>query len=130
MAYDGTYLPEVSTKRQASTVYKRASAAATADGNSGSLFVGVFDELSVDVNVSAVAGTNTPSMTLYVDRLGADGVWYPIYTSSAVTAAAVVSTSLGRGAATNATFGATARLRWVITGTTPSFTFSASIVGK
>ncbi len=115
--------------RSAVDVYTLASTAETASGNSGSLTVGQFTELAVDVNVSAVAGT-TPTLNLYVDRQGSDGIWYTIYTATQVTAVATVSTTIGNGAVTANGFGNTVRLRWVIGGTTPSFTFSASIIGK
>ena len=110
-------------------VLNQASAAQTANGNTANLSVSQYHELAVGVNITAVTGTS-PSMTLNVDTLGADGIWYTIYTSSAQTAAGAVVTSIGAGLATNQSFGQTIRLRWTITGTTPSFTFSASILGK
>jgi len=120
----------VTAQTAAGTVLTQASAAQTANGNSATLTVGPFKELQVAVNITAVAGT-TPTLTLAVDTLGADGVWYTgIYTSASLTAAGQVIASLGIGASTNVSFGATVRLRWVIGGTTPSFTFSASIIGK
>lgn len=129
MANDGTYLQREANMHATDSILNLASAARTANGDSGALTVGIYSELAVDVNISAVSGT-TPSMTLYVDRQGADGVWYTIYTSAAQTAVGTVSTSIGVGAATNSAFGDVARLRWAITGTTPSFTFTASIKGK
>jgi hypothetical protein len=129
MAYDGTYYGREADMRATETVLNLASAARTTNSDSGEQFVGIYGELAVDVNISAVSGT-TPSMTLYVDRKGADGNFYTIYTSAAQNAAGNVSTSIGVGAATNASFGDIVRLRWVITGTTPSFTFTASIKGK
>lgn len=110
-------------------VYTRASSAATVSGSSGDLIVQDFAELAVDINISAVSGT-TPSIQFFVDRKGGDGVYYQIYNSTSLTTTGVVSTSVGAGCATAQAFGTTARLRWTIAGTSPSFTFSASIIGK
>ena len=110
------------------TLLQQASAPVTASGNSAPIQINAVEYLAVDVSVTAVSGT-TPSMLLYVERQGADGNWYPIWTSSAITAIGLTSTSIGSGLATPAALGSTIRLRWAITGTTPSFTFSASIVG-
>lgn len=111
------------------TVLTQASAAQTASGVSANLPVAGYRELLVAANVTAVAGT-TPTLAFALDNLGADGVWYTLWTSAAVTAVGQTVAHLGVGAATNVAFGATVRLRWTISGTTPSFTFSASIIGK
>jgi hypothetical protein len=103
--------------------------AETASGVSAVLQAQALNYLAVDINVSTVTGT-TPSCTFVVERQGADGNWYAIWTSSAVTAAGSTSTSIGPGCATDQVFTSNIRLRWTITGTTPSFTFSASIIGK
>lgn len=92
--------------------------------------VGAHDELALDFNITNITGSGTPTLTLFLERLGADGVWYPIYTSSAITAQGKVSTSLGYGQAAQGSFGLTVRVRWTISGTTPVFTLSASIIGK
>lgn len=113
----------------ATTVATGASAAYTATGNSGDLSVSSLTRLAVDFNVSAVSGT-VPSCTFSVERKGSDGIYYPVFTSSAVTAAGVVSASIGSGLTTAAAFGSTIRLKWAITGTAPSFSFSYSVVGK
>ncbi len=111
-----------------SNVLSQASSAQTASGSTAFLNVSSFRELAVDINVTAVSGT-VPSCTFKVDRLGADGIWYNVWTSAAITAAGTASTSVGPGLATSASFGDVVRLTWTISGTTPSFTFSASIVG-
>jgi len=111
------------------TVLNQASAAQTASGMSAALTVAGYRELLVAANVTAVAGT-TPTLTFALDSLGADGVWYTLWTSAAVTAVGQMVAHLGVGAATNVAFGATVRLRWTIGGTTPSFTFSVSIIAK
>jgi hypothetical protein len=115
--------------RNAAVLLAQTSAAHTVSGNSGDLICDQYQELAVDVNVTAVTGTN-PSMTLSIQRKGADGVYYPIWTSSAITAPGVTSVSIGPGLAQAASIGDIVLLVWTITGTTPSFTFSASIIAK
>ena len=110
-------------------IYSRASAAATATGNSGVLPTGAANSIALDINISAVTGT-TPSCTFTFDRQGADGNWYTVYTSSAQTATGNISTDIGPGCAVNHVLTGVGRLTWTISGTTPSFTFSASVVGK
>jgi hypothetical protein len=110
-------------------VLNQASGAQTASGNSADLSVGQYTELAVDANITAVVGVN-PTLQFFLDRKGADNVYYPIWQSITFTATGQVSTSVGAGMSIAQSFGATVRLRWVIGGTTPSWTFSGSIVGK
>jgi len=117
------------TVASGATVLTQASAAQTTNGVSTNLPVAGYRELLVAANVTASAGT-TPTLTFALDSLGADGVWYTLWTSVAVTAVGQTIASLGVSATTNVAFGATVRLRWTIGGTTPSFTFSVSIIGK
>jgi hypothetical protein len=100
----------------------------TTSGNSGPLDAQGVTAVAVDVNISAVSGTS-PSMLLTVERLGADGNWYIIATSPAQTTAGKWSVSVGPGESA-AELSDAIRLAWAITGTTPSFSFSASIVGR
>ncbi len=108
----------------------QASATYTASGSSASLNVPLaITTAAVDVNVTAASGTS-PTLALYLDRQGADGIWYNVWTSSSITAAGTASTSVGPGCVTGAVLTGAIRLRWVLGGTSPSFTFSASIVGR
>jgi hypothetical protein len=111
------------------TVATGASTAYTASGNSGDLTVGSLTRLAIDFNVTAVAGT-VPSCTFSVERKGSDGVYYVIAASAAVSAVGATSFSVGAGLTTSSAFGATIRLKWAISGTAPSFTFTYSAVGK
>ena len=111
------------------TVLNTPSAAITASATSLNLSVGAFRELAVDVNISAITGT-TPTYQLLIDRLGADGIWYNIYTGASITAVGVISLNLGANLSTNVSFGNTIRIREVVGGTTPSVTRSVSILGK
>lgn len=110
-------------------VYARASAVATSSNNSGDLPVDSFSELALDINITAVSGT-TPTIQFIMERKGNDNNYYQIYASASINSNQAISTSLGAGMAQSVSFGTTARLRWVIGGTTPSFTFSVSLIGK
>ena len=120
----------VCLQRAAGTVLNQASAAQTSNGNSADLAVGPYTEIAVDANITVVSGTATPTLVLYIDRKGVDGIYYPLWQSPAQTAVAQVSASIGSGCVIEQSLGTTIRLRWVVTGTSPSFTFSCSIIGK
>lgn len=119
-------------------IVAQPSGAQTVSGNTGAINVGSFAELLLVFNITAVSGT-TPSMTLGVD-FSPDGgtTWVTGPSLAAQTAAAIVAMALGRGVSGSAgsvtsfamPFGDTIRIRWTITGTTPSFTFAALAVGK
>lgn len=118
--------------RAAGTVLNLASASRTANATNGPYTVGPYTELAVDINITAKTGT-TPTIQFFVDRIGADGIAYNIWSSVVVnnTAPTQVSTSIGSGFSTNQSFGSTIQFRWVIGGTgTPGYTWSCSIVGK
>lgn len=113
----------------ASTLLNQASAAQTASGSTGPLNAGEQQQLEVNINVSAVSGT-TPSMTCVVEGLDPAGAWYPLWTSAAITATGDTSQAIGAGLQTDVVVTPIIRFRWTITGTTPSFTFSATIIAK
>lgn len=107
-------------------LYEQSSKAVSTSGDSGPLEVGPLTTLAADVNCTAVAGGGTA--TVFVDRLGADGVWYPIWSPTAISGAGNTSTSIGPGCATAAVVTSTIRFRWVISGT--SVTFSVSLIAR
>lgn|SRR5262245_16556537 len=115
----------------AQTVFTQSSQLITTNGDSGSLTVGNFVELAVDVNITSNQGTS-PTIQFFVERLGTDGIWYPIYQSSTISSASTqVSASVGAGLSTTQSFGGTVRFRRAIGGSaTPGFTYSASLQGK
>lgn len=119
----------VNVQTLSGVVLNVASTTIIATTTSVDLTVGNYKELAVDVNISVVTGT-TPTYTLAVDRLGADGVYYTIYTGTAITAVGVVSVTVGVGAVINTSFGNVIRVREIVGGTTPSYIRSISIVGK
>lgn len=124
----------------ASTTYNTAGQTITSPGYAfpttysgmpaGGIEVGGYSELTLDFNISAISGTSA-SVTVTVDRYGADGVWYNIYSSGAKTATGSTSTTIGVAAETNKGFGNIARVQIAISNTTtPSATMTLSLVGK
>lgn len=110
-------------------VYVLPSGAITSNGNSSDLNVANYSELLIDANITAVAGT-TPTLQLFIDRKAADGNYYPIWNSPSITATGQASDSIGAGLNKAQSFAGTVRVRWVLGGTTPSFTLSISLIGK
>ena len=107
-----------------------ASAAYTTSTNFNT-FVNTFtNAVCIDMNVTVVSGT-LPSMTVQYQRLGADGVWYTVFTSSAITTTGAHSYLIGliSGADAVQSPGIQGRVAIAITGTTPSFTLSYSVSG-
>lgn len=110
-------------------VYDLPSGPITANGNSADFDVSDLHELAVVVDVTAATGT-TPTLDIYVESKDANGVYYTLWHPAQIVAAGLVSTSIGDGLATNQAIGDTVRVRWAVTGTTPSFTTSISVEGK
>jgi hypothetical protein len=113
----------------AQTIYTASSLARTASGNSGSLNVTYFFELAFDANTTVIAGTS-PTLQFAIDRLGVDGIWYNVWLSAVRSAIGSDSKSIGAGLALAEAFGNNIQIRWIIGGTSPSFTFSLSLIGK
>ena len=107
-------------------LFVQQSVAITASGTSGPLEMGPLTTLAADVDCTAVAGGGTA--TVFIEREGADGIWYPIWSPTAISGAGITSTSIGPGCATAAVLTSTIRFRWVISGT--SVTYSVSIVAR
>jgi hypothetical protein len=116
---------------QATTLYLHASDLEIANGNSSDITVDAYAELAIDINITGNQGSS-PTIQYFLDRKGADNVYYPIWQSTSQTASsAQVSTSVGPGLAYNQALGSKVKFRWVIGGTsTPGFTFSASLQGR
>lgn len=111
------------------TLLNLPSAIRTVGGVEGPYSVANVSRVAFDVDVTATSGVGQ-SLILHIERQGADGIWYPIYTSPSMSAVGKASTSIGQGMTVGQSIGSTLRMRYTITGTTPSFTFSASLVGK
>lgn len=115
----------------AQTVYTQPSLPILAGGNSLPLNVGNFAELAVDINITGKQGSS-PTIQYFIDRLGVDGIWYPIWQSAVQSVSpAQVSTSIGAGLAISQSFGGTIQFRWGIGGSSsPGWTYSVSLIGK
>jgi hypothetical protein len=116
---------------QAGTVLFLVSTAYTisATAAGGPYIVGPYAELAADFNITVKSGTS-PTLQFFIDRIGADAVAYNIWSSSVISVIGQISTSIGSGFSTNQSFGSLIQVRWVIAGTTPSWTYSVSIIGK
>ncbi len=113
-----------STIRGTQNIQVLPSAARTTSAQSGAIDVGDYIEGLLLINITAASGT-TPSMTLKVQAYDdANAVWYDLPDSIAA------QTAVGKVLVRLANFGEQIRLDYAITGTTPSFTFSAQFVAK
>ena len=128
---NGNVSAPVTFHHSCQTVLLIASAAHSGAGTitNGPYVVGPYAELACDFNITAKSGTS-PTLQFFIDRIGADSVAYNIWSSSSITATGQASTSIGSGFSVNQSFGSQIQLRWTLGGTTPSFTFSVSIIGK
>lgn len=88
--------------------------------------------LRLDWNVAAFNGGTTPNITFVVDILGADGIWYPAYTTAAISAPAIAGVNLGPATATPVVLTKQARVRSVYGGAVVAtdITFGLSLVGR
>lgn len=135
---DNTNLPNTVTQKQFAKImgrsfaiqnlYSSASSAHTVSGDIGDIDVSKCRRIAVDVNITAVSGTS-PTIQFFADRKDVNGFYYQIWSSNVVSAISPVSTTIGAFGTINQSLGSIARLRWTIGGTTPSFTFSISIIG-
>lgn len=89
------------------------------------------NDVAVYIDVTAVSGSATPTLTPYLETLASDGVWYAVWTGSGITATGQTIATAGPNNPNHpAVFGAQSRLRLEVSGTTPSFTLSASVIGR
>lgn len=120
--------------RNTATLWQLATSAApqtvTTNYSSGDLICDQYDQLAFDINIAAAPGGTAPTLTAVVQRKGADGAYYPIYTSAALNTAGVTSVSIGPGLPNNAAIGNTIRVLLNLGGTGPSFSVSGSLLAK
>lgn len=98
-----------------------ASAARTATGQSTAFPCGTGDDVAIFVDITAVSGTS-PSMTVNVEWSNDNSTWFVADPADAFTA----QTAVGKKVKSFTVKGQYARLNFTISGTSPSFTFSAS----
>ena len=75
--------------------------------------------LGVDINVTAFTAGTSPSITFFVERLGADNVWFPIWSPAAIAATGKTSANISPynpTAAQNGILAPDMRVRYVFTG--------------
>jgi hypothetical protein len=123
-----TYLAPIALSQRINT---NLPSTITASGNSGDI---PLNKLSVAagwvLNVTAVSGT-TPSAVFHIDW--SDGAGNVIKVDgqtalTAITAAGLVVTTLAPFVTSTTLFPPAIQLRWVVTGTTPSFTLGQNFV--
>lgn len=98
---------------------------------------------ALDVTLTSFTGGSTPSVTFSLQRQGADGVWYTVWTSGATTTATVWSIDLSPSltaqttgnpnapdAAVHNVFTASGRFVYSFAGNPTSVQFSASLIGR
>lgn len=102
----------------ARTLTLLASAARTASGTATVDAASEYDSVDIYLDVTAVSGTS-PSMTVtYQTSMDGGTTWFDVTAGAAITAAGKQAINVSRP-------GAMGRISYAITGTTPSFTFSA-----
>jgi hypothetical protein len=100
------------------------SAARTTNGTavSGESY-GQVEDIRAQIDVTAASGT-TPNLAAFVETTVDGTNWDVVGTFAAKTAVAREVITI------NNFVGNSVRVRWVITGTTPSFTFSVRLLGE
>jgi hypothetical protein len=106
--------------------------AARATYSSGRIAIPDYNDLifNVDINVTALTGGTSPTVTFKMSRFGADGILYQIWLPTALSVAGVFSQSIGIGAQTNADPGDAIQIDMVVTGAPTSITFSLSVKAR
>lgn len=111
------FLRNAASQAQPSDYWSYAGVAAT--GDTGVIDVVKAELVGVDINITAISGG---SVIFTYERQGADGIWYPLWTSSAISATGKQSATIGAGCAINQTVGVAGRVRWTVSGATLTFT--------
>lgn len=100
-----------------------SSAARTATGQSDAFGVGNLDSVAVFIDATAVSGTS-PSMSVNVEWSFDGASWFTADPADSFTAITAATKKVKRFDVKGTKF----RLNYTISGTTPSFTFSATVV--
>lgn len=105
-------------------LYSTATAAG-GSGDSGPISTVLLKEVAIDITITAI----TTNLQFFWERLGADGIYYPLWQSALMTTvpSVPISTSIGPGLAYNQSLGLAGRFRWVATG---NASFTPNISGK
>ncbi len=98
------------------------SAARTADGQGNPIDASEYLESHILLDITAVSGTG-PTLDLVIETSPDKVNWFTHTTFSQ-------KTGTGKDLRTLSNLGKYLRARWTIGGTTPSFTFSVTLIGK
>ncbi|MBV6697444.1 hypothetical protein KV557_09940 [Kitasatospora aureofaciens] len=111
-------------------VYVTGPQAISASGDSGALNTSGIAAALLSVFVAGATGT-TPSLAVYFDVQDAAGQWITTATLTAITSGPNFAfAEIGPGSGGYLITG-TGRVRWVVSGTTPSFTgVTMSLIGR
>ena len=83
------------------------------------------------VSVSAVSGTGTPTLAVFFDVEDYYGNWVTVSNATSISGTALTATGTTSGNLTSTSIAAyNGRIRWTVTGTTPSFTCSFDLFGR
>lgn len=143
MTFAGTPMQIVGSST-ARTLLAIPSAAYTTTSGSLLFDTSTVSTLAMDITVTSFTGGTSPSITLNLDRQGADGVWYNMWpgnaTGQVISSAGAFSVDVSPGGGSwsppngsqHAVLGAQARFRWAFTGTAAptAVTYSVSIIGR
>lgn len=112
-------------------LFQQPSTGLTASGSSAPIAVpATIRRLEFNLNISALAGTS-PTITIFVEGLDNEGVWYPLYAPTVINTAVDTSQSIGPGMQTNTVIPDTVRVRWVIGGSAgQTVTCTMSLIGQ
>lgn len=114
------------------TVYNPTGLTITGSGDSGPLDFTAISSGFASIFVTGATGTS-PSLTCYIDVQDASGHWYQIATIGAALTSGPNFTfgNFGPASGTGYVLTGVGRFRWVVSGTTPSFTgVDFSVIGR
>ena len=83
------------------------------------------------ISTSAVTGSSTPTMAVFFDVEDYFGNWVTVSNSTSIGGTAITQTGTVAGPLSANTVAAyNGRIRWTVSGTTPSFTCSFNLYGR
>jgi|SRR6185312_6595876 len=109
------------------TPYQVNAKAVSANGQTDPIATGSIETLEIDINVTAISAGATISFTY--SRLDSYGNAYPVWTGG-VSAIGTIVDDIGTGMNVPKSPGSQGVLSWVLSGTTPTATFSAMLQGR
>jgi len=86
--------------------------------------------IDLDINVTALTGGASPTVTFKVSRVEADGVLYQLYQPTALSVAGSFSQTIGPGGQTAADLGTQFQIDMIVTGAPTSITFSGNVIAR